>query len=138
MTANLEKRALQVVMAMACLVPIVAGAVGIWRGTSWLDDTGADLDSHFRYLSGLLLGIGLAFAMCIPRVETNTVIVRLLTLIVIAGGVGRAIGFKHAVPSAGMCAALVMELVIAPLLCLWQSRIASRSVMLSAAEMTRP
>ncbi len=138
MTANLETRALQFIMAIACLVPIVAGAVGMWRGTSWLDDTGADLDSHFRYLSGLLMGLGLAFAMCIPRVETNTVIVRLLTLIVIAGGIGRAIGFAHAIPSVGMRWALVMELGVTPLLCLWQSRIASRNLALSEVEMTQP
>ena len=126
MTPELEKRALQVAVAIACLVPILAGGWAVWRGAAMLGGGGVDLDSHFRYLSGLLLGIGLAFASAVPRIETRTATVRLLTVIVVIGGVARGLGFFHAVPSGAMIAALGMELVVTPALCLWQTRLARR------------
>jgi hypothetical protein len=49
-------------------------------------------DSHYRYLSGLLLGIGILFWTTVPRVERSTVRFRLLATIVIIGGLGRLFG----------------------------------------------
>jgi hypothetical protein len=37
-------------------------------------------DSHYRYLSGLLLGIGLLFWSCIPGIEAKTGRSQCLTL----------------------------------------------------------
>ena len=119
-----EKRLLQIVMAVACLVPIVGGGAGVLKGAGMLGGTGVDLDSHFRYLSGLLLGIGLAFAAMIPQIERRTSFVRLLTFVVLVGGLARAAEFFHAVPSKTLIAALVMEIVVTPVLCLWQGRVA--------------
>ncbi len=86
----------------------------------------ASLDSHYRYLSGLLLGLGLAFWTMIPRIERHGAGVRLLTVIVVIGGVGRLFGaLLHGVPAGPMGYALVMELIVTPLICLWQARIAS-------------
>lgn len=54
---------MQIAVAIGSLGPIRAGAAGVLPGPS-IVRAGAnppgDLDSHFRYLSGLLLGIGLA------------------------------------------------------------------------------
>ncbi len=119
-----EKRLLQIVMAVACLVPIVGGGAGVLKGAGMLGGTGVDLDSHFRYLSGLLLGIGLAFAAMIPQIERRTALVRLLTFVVVVGGLARAAECLHVIPSRTLIAALVMELVVTPLLCLWQGRVA--------------
>ena len=124
---SLEKRALQLAVAVAGLVPICAGLAGVLRGSAFLSDPGgpAAADSHLRYLSGLLLGIGLAFWSCIPAIERRTGLVRALTLIVVAGGLARAWGLTQSGwPGAGMAGALVMELVVTPLLCLWQARVA--------------
>jgi hypothetical protein len=86
----LEKRALQVAVALGCLVPIGGGARGIWLGPQMAGAAGpADLDSHFRYLSGLLLGIGLAYLTAIPRIEQYSLRFRILTAIVVVGGLGR-------------------------------------------------
>ena len=126
MRAQSEKRLLQAVVAIVCLVPLAAGGMAIWRGAAMLGGTGVDLDSHFRYLSGLLLAIGLAFAAAIPAIERKTAMVRLLTFIVVVGGLARAIGLIHAVPSRTMIAALVIELGVTPVLCLWQARLARR------------
>ena len=47
--------------------------------------------THLSYLSGLLLGIGLAFWSLIPRIETRTAAFTLLTLIVVVGGLARLV-----------------------------------------------
>jgi hypothetical protein len=128
---GIEKRSLQIAVALGSLVPIGAGAAGVLMGPHMLPSAGigsADLDSHFRYLSGLLLAIGFAFASMVPRIEIHGGRFRLLTGIVVLGGLGRllsalSIGF----PSPPMTAALVMELVVTPALALWQLRVARQA-----------
>ena len=71
---SLAKRALQITVAVASLVPISAGAAGMLLGPRLVGAAivgPPDLDSHFRYLSGLLLAIGLGYASTIPRIETH-------------------------------------------------------------------
>lgn len=128
----LEKRALQVAVALGCLVPIGGGARGMWLGPQMAGAAGtADLDSHFRYLSGLLLGIGLAYLTAIPRIEQHSLRFRILTAIVVAGGLGRLASLVAVgTPSVSMTAALAMELIVTPALALWQHRIARLSVAL--------
>ena len=121
-----ERRLLQAAILIAGIVPVSAGLSGMLLGARLAGGGGTDLDSHVRYLSGLLLGIGLAFWWMVPRIEHHTRFVRLLTALVVLGGIGRAVGlFVVGVPSAPMSAALVMELIVTPILCLWQSRIAT-------------
>jgi hypothetical protein len=122
-----ERRALQIVVAVASLIPISAGLAGILLGAAMVDATAPpiDADSHYRYLSGLLLGIGIGFATAIPRIETRTARVRLLTAIVVIGGLGRLLSLLlRGIPDKSMLLALVMELVITPALALWQGRVA--------------
>ena len=128
----LEKRALQVAVALGCLVPIGGGARGIWLGPQRAGAAGpADLDSHFRYLSGLLLGIGLAYLTAIPRIEQYSLRFRILTAIVVVGGLGRLASLvAMGTPSLIMTAALAMELIVTPALALWQHRIARLSIAL--------
>jgi hypothetical protein len=99
------------------------------EGPSMLRGVGAevpaDLDSHYRYLSGLLFAIGLAFASCIPGVERKTGRFRLLAMLVFIGGLGRLFGLvSSGAPGAGHVFGLGMELVAVPLLVLWQARVA--------------
>jgi hypothetical protein len=121
-----ERRALQIVVAIASLVPISAGAAGVLLGPAMVEiATPAAADSHFRYLSGLLLGIGLAFVTTIPRIEAHTARVRILATIVVVGGLARLFSFLvRGYPDKPMALALVMELVVTPALALWQSRVA--------------
>jgi hypothetical protein len=125
-----ERRFLQIVVALACLVPICAGAAGVGLGPSMLNVAGAptDADSHYRYLSGLLLAVGLAFVSTIPRIEIQTARFRVLAAIVVVGGFGRLLSLiVHGVPGNAMLFGLVMELVVAPGLVVWQARIAART-----------
>lgn len=121
-----ERRLLQFVVAIAGCVPVFAGLLGMIKGASMAPDgaDGLSLDSHVRYLSGLLFAIGLAFWFSIPRIETHGRRFRLLTAIVFVGGLARLAGLAHGVPSAPMVFGLGMELIVTPLLCLWQARVA--------------
>ncbi len=123
-----ERRALQIAVAIACLVPLSAGLAGALAGIRFLGTGNINIDSHFRYLSGLLLAIGIAFAAAIPRIETHTSRFRLLTFIVVCGGLARLLGaLLHGLPSPVMTAAFVMELAVTPGLCLWQNAYARRT-----------
>lgn len=130
MRAATERRLLQGAAALACLVPLAMGLASVVEGPSVLRGVAAvpaDLDSHFRYLSGLLLGIGLGFASCIPAIEKRGRRFRLLGAIVVLGGLGRLLSLPTAgLPSEGHLFGLLMELCVVPLLMLWQARVARR------------
>lgn len=121
-----ERRLLQIAIAVGGIVPVSAGLYGGLMGAHMSGElvSAPSLDSHVRYLSGLLLGIGLAFWATVPRIECSTARVRLLTAIVAVGGLMRLLGIIFvAVPGAPMLFGLCMELVVTPLICLWQTRV---------------
>lgn len=125
-----ERRLLQFAVALACLVPFAAGGAGVIESVSMVkhvDIPPTDLDSHFRYLSGLLVGVGLGFGACIPRIEAKSALFRGLTLVVVCGGLSRLLSLLVVgVPSAGHLFGLGMELGVVPALALWQARVARR------------
>ena len=126
--AAAERRLLQAATAVGGLVPVTAGLAVMAVGPAGLiphvADAGTDVDSHMRYLSGLLFAIGLGFWSTVPSVESRGSRFRLLTAIVVVGGLGRLAGVVLVgVPSAGMTAGLAMELVVTPLLALWRERV---------------
>jgi hypothetical protein len=124
---SFEKKLLQATIALASVVPLTAGLSGIIKGAAFLGSGNSDIDSHLRYLSGLLLAIGLGFISVIPNIELQGTRVRLLTFIVVIGGLARLLGFLLAgLPGPSMQAALGMELLVTPLICAWQYRIAKR------------
>jgi hypothetical protein len=125
-----ERRLLQLAVALGCSVPLLAGGAGMIEGPSMLRGVGSavppDLDSHFRYLSGLLFAVGLGFASCIPRIEAKTARFRLLALLVFVGGLGRLVSYAFVgTPGAGHVFGLGLELVAMPLLVVWQARAAA-------------
>ena len=123
-----ERSLLQLCVGVAGIVPVAAGIAGILRGPEFVNAAvGIGANSHFRYLSGLLLGIGLGFWSTIPRIEANGDRFRLLSFIVVAGGLARFISLSLiGLPPFEMRAALAMELGVTPLLCLWQWRVARK------------
>ena len=131
MHRDTERRLLQTAVALACLVPLGAGAAGVIESAAMLRGVALplppDLDSHFRYLSGLLLGIGLAFAACVPRIERCGAAFRLLAFVVAVGGLARLLSlFQLGAPGGGHLFGLAMELGTVPLLALWQWRVERR------------
>ncbi|MBA2653177.1 MAG: DUF4345 domain-containing protein [Tatlockia sp.] len=129
-----EKKFLQSVVMLACVVPIYGGLLGVLNGVQFQGIGGVDLDNHFRYLSGVLLGIGLAFLSSIPNIELHSKRFQLLTFVVVSGGLGRLLGFYlKGLPSSSMLFALMMELVITPLLCFWQLSLTRRIVLVKGS-----
>ena len=116
MSPTFERRLLQLTIALAGLVPVGGGgwgALGYWHD-----------DSHSRYLSGLLLGIGLTFWWAIPTIERRGAIVRGLAVIVVIGGLARlAATIQH---GSALSLPLAMELAVTPAIALWRERVERR------------
>lgn len=123
-----ERRLLQQSVAVVATIPVATGLYGVLFGQALTGDAvSISAESHFRYLSGLLLGIGLCFWATLPSIEIHTGRVRLLTLLVVIGGLSRLVGLAlTGLPSLFMLGGLIVELIVAPALCLWQTRVANR------------
>jgi len=125
-----EKRLLQIVMALTLLLPLSAALAGTLGGPHFLGKPPVipvDLDSHFRYISGLFLGMLLLFASCIPNVERHGPRLRMLAFMVFIGGLFRFLSLVTiGVPSIGHQIGLGIELVELPLILVWQARVARR------------
>jgi len=125
-----ERRLLQVVVAVACFVPLSVGGQSILHGPGFLGHPPViprDLDSHFRYISGIFFAVGIAFATCVPRIEARGDRFRLLGALVVCGGLSRVVSLLSVgAPSAGHLFGFAMELGAVPLLMLWQAGFARR------------
>lgn len=127
-TMDRERKLLQQSVAIAATVPVAAGLYGVLFGQALTGDAvSISAESHFRFLSGLLLGIGLCFWSTLPAIEAKTNRFRLLTLLIVIGGLARLVGLGiTGLPSLFMIGGLIMELIVTPVLCLWQTRVANR------------
>jgi hypothetical protein len=120
---RIERRALQAAIVLAGCVPVIGGLWGVLGG---IDTAGVIAASHARYLSGLLLGIGLAYWACVPTIERRGAEVRVLSAVVVLGGLARLAGaFTTTGFPPTVIWPLVMELVVTPGLALWRERIQS-------------
>lgn len=126
-----ERRLLQGIVAVACLLPLLVGGSGIVHGPAAFGlhgDVPRDLDSHFRYISGIFFATGIGFASCIPHIERKGARFRLLGGLVVVGGVSRGVSLLAVgAPSTGHLLGLAMETVVVPLLMLWQWRLVRAS-----------
>lgn len=126
----IEKRLLQIVVAVACLLPLVVGGQGVLHGPApfgHLAPVPVDLDSHFRYISGIFFATGLGFVSCIPFIERKGPRFRLLGGLIVVGGLSRLVSLLMVgVPSTGHLLGLGMETIVVPLLMLWQLSFARR------------
>lgn len=127
-----ERRLLQAAVALGCLSPFWFGLRGVLEGPAMLagvdpGQAAPDLLSHYRYLSGLFLGLGLVLLSCVPRIETRTARFRWVCAAIVVGGLARALGLAMGDgPTLGHKLALAAELGLVPLLLLWQARVARR------------
>ncbi|HEV7255327.1 MAG TPA: DUF4345 domain-containing protein [Mesorhizobium sp.] len=126
-----EKRLLQAVVAVLAITPVLTGLAGVILGPDFLGlgpPWPADLDSHFRFLSGILLAMGLLWWSCVPGIERKTGRFRLLAALTVTGGLARLLSlFLAGAPSTGHLLGLSVELLLVPPLTLWQARLARRA-----------
>jgi hypothetical protein len=64
---------------------------------------------------------------CVPTIERRATIVRTATFFVVIGGLSRLYGWIVAGDPGNSRWALGMELVVTPLICLWQTRVAQQA-----------
>lgn len=125
--ADSGRRLLQYAVLLAGLVPVLAGGAGVVFGINAIDRHGwlsLSGDSHVRYLSGLILGIGLGFWSTVPAIEAQGARFRLLTALVLIGGLARLYALiRFGAPDGVMLAGLLMELAVTPGLALWRERV---------------
>lgn len=126
-----ELRLLKIAVALACLVPLTAGTLGVVRGAAFVANGQAlvtsGLDSHFRYLSGIFLGVGIAFVHAMLGLERRGPLFRMLGGFVVIGGCARLLSLaRYGAPGTGNLFGLGMELGVVPLLMLWQWRVERR------------
>jgi hypothetical protein len=129
LTLVTERTLLQGAVALGAAVLVSAGLIGIFGGPELFNLAGAaDGDSQLRYLSGLVLGIGIAFWTLIPTIERHPESFRVLTAIVFVGGCARLFGVASSgISEGGIWLALIMELFVTPIICIWQNRVAARA-----------
>jgi Domain of unknown function (DUF4345) len=122
----MERRLLQIAFALAGLVLIVFGLAGVFFGANFADLSGSvEMDSYFRFLKGMLLGIGLIYWSSIPDIARHSERISVVTFLLVLGAVPRLIAvIGHGVPTIGILISLAGELIFAPLLWLWHQHVA--------------
>ena len=121
MVSTAPRNALRLCVCLGAIVPVAGGAWGVLDSLGGVSAWSAD---HYRYLSGLLLAIGLGFWSTVPNIERRTQRFRLLTGLVVIGGLCRLLGVALGDPlTVPVALALAMELVATPLLCFWQGQV---------------
>lgn len=118
-----ERRLLQAAVAVGGLVPVGGGLWGVLGG---VHTVGPLAGSHARYLSGLLLGIGLVFWWTIPAIERRGDTFRALAVVVFVGALARLAGAWATGAPPAVALPLAMELAVTPALALWRERVAAR------------
>src|SRR5690348_9807541 len=122
----MERKLLQIAIALAGLAAAGFGLAGVAVGTSFLgmaDDV--VIDSSVRFLKGMTLAIGLIYWSTIPQIERHGERISLVTFILVGGAIARLIAVvRHGVPTTGILLGLTGELIFVPLLWLWQRHVA--------------
>lgn len=120
---------LRFTIRLACAVPILGGAAGAVLGVAALGEAGGPATgSHLRYLSGLLLGLGLVAFWCAADLRQRGGIFAVVCGIFVLGGLGRALGLVlEGLPPWPHLLALGMELGVVPGLWFWARRAVAAS-----------
>ncbi|MCB1537459.1 MAG: DUF4345 domain-containing protein [Rhodospirillales bacterium] len=138
---KLERRGLQICVALAACFTVWGGLRGALFGMAGISDPAFGMrgavdvvDSHFTYLSGIMLAIGIWFWASVPHIEKHSRRFDVLVSAVFAGGVFRLIRVvEGGITDRDTLISLALEVVVAPLLLLWQRRIAHQYKTLAAA-----
>ena len=126
----MERRLFQGIVGTLGLIPLIGFAIGMTSGIAYFLPEGAErpvnLDNQFRYLSGVYTAVTLAIWWTLPRLEERLAPLRIVCAGVFLGGVGRLVSMAtYGAPSdRTMVAGVALEMVVVPLLLLWQTRLA--------------
>lgn len=123
------KRALQIVLAILSLIPLNFGLRGLIIGPADImpaEHVNAAIDNAMRYQSGYYLSLFMILWWMIPNIEKHTALIRILTVAIFIGGLGRLASYLiMGEPPAQMMAGMFLELG-APVLAVWQYLVSSK------------
>ena len=129
----MNKRGLQIAMAVLGIIPIATGIIGMFGLSDPLFansglPANAILDSNLRFFAGVWLGLGIALYWLIPNVERQTVLFRVLWGMIFIGGIGRLLSmFFLALPPIPFIGFTALEIIGAPFFIWWQARLARQA-----------
>jgi hypothetical protein len=121
------KRALQLILGLLSLLPLIVGTLGFIDGAALLsspDTVTPKLDSQYRFMSAWDVGLAVIVWSIIPRIEYETGLFRIVSAAVFLGGVGRLLAWRvTGSPGGAFLAVMAIELLV-PLLVPWQANLA--------------
>ena len=127
----MSRRILQVVNGAIGLATVGLGSVQVFFGVGSPMYSAAALplfpilDSNLRFFGGIGLGLGLTLLWLLPSIERRTTLFRAVWMCAFLGGLGRLVSWPIAgSPSDLLIAFTVLEVIGAPALVYWQSRVA--------------
>ena len=132
MATTLERFALKAAVGLTALVPISNGLSGMIKGPAMFEKAlrfTLPLDSHFRYLSGLPLGMGLLLLRSLPNIEHDGQDLRRVTLLIFIGGLTRLWGLIETGYDANTILVTLSELFVLPLVCVYQNRVQKKTLL---------
>jgi len=122
------RRALQIVLAVLAVIPVVSGAVDIIAGSKWLpggqSQTTPSMDSAFRFASIFWCAVGPLVWWHVPRVTRDSPTLPLTLSTVFAGGIARLYSWQQrGRPHSMFVGATALELIGMPVLIVWHRNV---------------
>ncbi|MGY3576535.1 MULTISPECIES: DUF4345 domain-containing protein [unclassified Bradyrhizobium] len=124
------RRPLQVATALLALVPILTGIITMLGVSDPLYASAGVpalpvLDSNLRFFGGVWLGLGLALLWLVPRIESESVLFRVVWGGIFLGGIGRLLSMLMVgLPPLPFVGFTALEVIGAPLFVYWQHLVA--------------
>ncbi|MGY3494651.1 DUF4345 domain-containing protein [Bradyrhizobium sp. USDA 4502] len=124
------RRPLQIATALLALVPILTGIITMLGVSDPLYASAGVpalpvLDSNLRFFGGVWLGLGLALLWLVPRIESESVLFRVVWGGIFLGGIGRLLSMLMVgLPSLPFVGFTALEVIGAPLFVYWQHLVA--------------
>jgi hypothetical protein len=120
------KRGLQLTLAVLSMIPILVGVTGIVLGTSrWLPANmiAPEFDSHYRYIAGYYISLGMLGLWIIPSIEKHRSLFRIVCASVFMGGIGRVVSISQVGLPGSMALFFTAFELCFPLLLFWQAKL---------------
>ncbi|MCA1400740.1 DUF4345 domain-containing protein [Bradyrhizobium sp. BRP56] len=124
------RRPLQIATALLALVPILTGIITMLGVSDPLYASAGVpalpvLDSNLRFFGGVWLGLGLALLWLVPRIESESVLFRVVWGGIFLGGIGRLLSMLMVgLPPLPFVGFTALEVIGAPLFVYWQHVVA--------------
>ena len=125
----MSRKALQIATGVLGLVPLLTGLIGMTGVSDPIYAAArvpADplLDSNLRFFAGVWFGLGVAILWLVPRIESQTVLFRVVWGAIFVGGIGRLLSMiLIGMPPLPFVAFTLLEIVGAPLFIYWHYRV---------------